>query len=218
MTTLFRLDASIRTDGSTTRLLAGRAESAAAATSGVTATTRREIGIRPLESTAWANALAAASLPAESWDAGQRDAHALATTLADELEQADGYVFAAPLYNWGVSQHVKTWVDLVVTDPRFHPRTTTIAGRPAVLVVARGGDYRESSPQSEWDHATSWMRRIFGDVWGLDLRVVDVHLTLAPVRPYMEHLREDAARDLERALAAASAAGSELGRSLRAAA
>ena len=36
---------------------------------------------------------------------------ALAATLTDELAAADALLFAVPLYNFGVSQHFKTWVD-----------------------------------------------------------------------------------------------------------
>jgi len=39
--------------------------------------------------------------------------------LTDELIAADALLFAVPLYNFGVSQHFKTWVDMVVTDWRM---------------------------------------------------------------------------------------------------
>ena len=44
------------------------------------------------------------------------DDAALAATLTDELVSADALLFAVPLYNFGVSQHFKTYVDLVITD------------------------------------------------------------------------------------------------------
>jgi FMN-dependent NADH-azoreductase len=174
------------------------------------AVTRRDVGRHPVDATAWAASSAAGATPPESWTPEQRAGSEVASGLATELEQADAFLFAAPLYNWGVSQHLKTWVDVVVTEPRFLPRTTTIAGRPAVLVIARGGDYRDDSPRSDWDHATSWMRRIFVDVWGLDLRIVSVDLTLAPARDHLAHLRGDAAAELERAEADADEAGAAL--------
>ena len=39
---------------------------------------------------------------------------ALAGTLADELRNAEAAILALPLYNYGISQHVKTWIDLAV--------------------------------------------------------------------------------------------------------
>jgi FMN-dependent NADH-azoreductase len=217
MTTLFRLDSSIRVDGSATRALADRVEHALTAAQPAEVI-RRDVGTRPVSAEAWSASASAGAAPEDRWTDEQRSGRALAAALGDELARSDAFVFAAPLYNWGVSQHLKTWADLVITDPRFAPRTTTVAGRPAVLVVARGGDYREESPQAEWDHATGWMRRVLQDVWGLDLRLVEVHLTLAPHRPYLAHLRADAESDRARALLDADAAGAELVRALGAAA
>jgi len=67
--------------------------------------------------------------PPESLTEEQQAALALASTLADELIAADALLFAVPLYNFGVSQHFKTWVDMVITDPRM------AAGAEPVLVV-----------------------------------------------------------------------------------
>ena len=46
-----------------------------------------------------------------------RVASVLAATVTDELINADALLFAVPLFNFGVSQHFKTWVDLVISDP-----------------------------------------------------------------------------------------------------
>ncbi len=93
-----------------------------------------------------------------------------------------------PLYNFGVSQHFKTWVDMVVTDPRMAAGTQPIlAGKPAVLVTVRGGNYRAGTPREGWDHATGWMRRILADVWNLDLRVLRHPLDLGRPRSHLKH-------------------------------
>ncbi|MEU0840828.1 NAD(P)H-dependent oxidoreductase [Streptomyces sp. NPDC005962] len=142
----------------------------------------------------------------------QREALALAASLTDELAGADALLFAVPLYNWGVSQHFKTWADLVVTDPRMSPKAVPVTeGKPAVLVTVRGGGYGPGTPREGWDHATAWMRRILADVWRLDLRVVETELTLADTNPEMAQLKElamklradaeDAARSCGQALA-----------------
>ena len=116
--------------------------------------------------------------------------YAVAAELADEVASADALIFAVPLYNFGVSQHFKTWYDVVSTDPRLGPGTTSLAGRPAFLVTARGGGYGAGTPREGWDHATGWMRRVLEDVWGLDLDVIETELTLAEVTPQMADLRE----------------------------
>ena len=98
----------------------------------------------------------------------------------------------------GVSQHFKAWTDLVQTDARFMAgQPSAIAGRPAVLIVTRGGGYAPGTPREGWDHATGWYRRILGDVMGLDLHVSEVELTLAEINPAMESLRPLAAESLK---------------------
>jgi len=116
--------------------------------------------------------------------------------LTDELIAADALLFAVPLYNFGVSQHFKTWVDLIVTDPRMAAGTQPIlAGKPAVLVTVRGGNYRPGTPREGWDRATGWMRRILADVWNLDLKVVETEFTLVGVNPALDQFK-DLAREL----------------------
>ena len=43
----------------------------------------------------------------------------------------DAYVFALPLYNWGVSQHVKTWIDLAVAGGENGERLQSIQNEEA---------------------------------------------------------------------------------------
>jgi FMN-dependent NADH-azoreductase len=189
--TLLRLDASIRTEGSHSRQIADIVQQEWRNAHPSDPIINREIGIDPLPSSAWATAVFARYTPEEDRSPEQREAIALATTLTDELAAADAMLFAVPLYNFGVSQHFKTWVDLVVTDPRMAAGTDTIiAGRPAVLATVHGGAYGAGTPREGWDHATSWMRRILQDVWNLDLRVVESEFTLVGVNPALDEFKD----------------------------
>ena len=191
---LFRLDASIRSVGSTSRAIADIVEESWRDDNAESTVTRRSIGIEPIPATAWADSVTANRGAIESMTARQKDAVALAATLADELLDADALLFAVPLYNFGVSQHLKTWVDLVITDPRLASSAgQPLKGRPAVLVVVRGGAYGPGTPREGWDHASGWMRRILEDVWGLDLRVVESEFTLVGVNPALDQFKELAA-------------------------
>src|SRR5205085_950766 len=124
---------------------------------------------------------------------------------------ADAYIFSVPLYNYGVSQHVKAWIDLLMTEPRFSIHAPSpVSKRPAYLIVARGGAYGPGMPKEGWDHATPWLRRIFEDTWGLDLQLIEVELTLAAVNPGMASLKDLAAANLRQAHATARQAGEQL--------
>ena len=188
---LFRLDASIRTEGSHSRQIADIVQQEWRSAHPSDPVINREIGIEPLPSNAWATAVLARYKSEEERSPEQREAVALAATLTDELAAADALLFAVPLYNFGVSQHFKTWVDLVVTDPRMSGGSdSAIARRPAVLASVHGGAYGAGTPREGWDHATGWMRRILEDVWKLDLRVVESEFTLVGVNPALDEFKE----------------------------
>jgi FMN-dependent NADH-azoreductase len=190
----YRLDASIRSEGSVSRAVADVVEASWREGEPDVHVTRRHVGLEPLPSDAWALAVSASGVEASARNAEQRSAVALAATLVDEIVDAQALLFAVPLYNFGVSQHFKTWVDLVLTDPRMAGGAQPLRGKPAVLVVVRGGAYGQGTPREGWDHASGWNRRILEDVWGLDLRVVETEFTLAGVNPALDQFIDLAAQ------------------------
>lgn len=193
---LFRLDASIRIDGSHSRTIADIVEAEWRDANPDAEVTRRHIGTEPLPADAWGTAAFAGYTPVEHRSPEQKAAQAIAAELVDELVAADALLFAVPLYNFGVSQHFKTYVDLVITDARMAAGSEPmLAAKPAVLAVVRGGGYGAGTPREGWDHATPWMRRILQDVWKLDLQVVETEFTLLDVNPAMEPLRDLAERE-----------------------
>jgi FMN-dependent NADH-azoreductase len=209
---LFRLDASIRVAGSASRELADTVETEWRAQNPGAPVTRRHVGTEPVPAGAWAAAVVGSRLPAQQRTPEQAEAVALAGLLADELIEAEALLFAVPLYNFGVSQHFKAWVDLVITDPRFSGGAEPpLAGRPAVLVTVHGGNYSAGTPREGWDHATGWIRRILEDVWRLDLRVVEREFTLVGVNPALDAFGELAAELKAGAERAAREHGRRLG-------
>jgi FMN-dependent NADH-azoreductase len=219
MKTIFRLDASIRKDGSVTRAIADTLQSALLAELPGSTVVHREIGLTPLPSTAWGISAFAGYTPEDQRTDEQIEAKALAAELADELLAADAYIFAIPLYNFGVSQHAKTWADILLTDPRFAPGgQKLLAGRPAYLVVAKGGGYGAGTPRHGWDHATGWMMRILADVLGLNVELIESELTLADVTPAMAGQSDLAAQNLQNAHGAATQHGKHLATKLSTAA
>ena len=205
---LFRLDNSLRTEGSVSRELADTAEAAWLAEHPGGEVVRRDLGTEPRLASSWVDAVA-----------GTPGAVTLAAQLADELLDADAVLVSLPLYNFSVPAPFKTWIDLLFTDPRFAPGAAQpLAGRQGILAVARGGGYAPGTPREGWDHATPWVQRILGDVFGLDVHLVEAELTMAPFVPAMESLREIAAQSRRDAHAAADTHGRALARSAQSAA
>ncbi|UFU06404.1 FMN-dependent NADH-azoreductase [Ruania halotolerans] len=198
---LFRLDASIMPAMSASRSLADLVESEWSTAHPDSVVTRRDLAQDPVPANVWSDVVTSGHLAPGERTGEQAAAHAFATTLADELIDAEALLFAVPLYNYGVSQHVKTWFDVAYTDPRIDPTGTALRGKPATLVTVLGGNYAAGSPKEGWDHSTGWLRRILEDVWGLDLRVVQRPFTLVGVNPALDafadvanELKEDAER------------------------
>jgi FMN-dependent NADH-azoreductase len=206
---LFRLDASILSGTSTSAELADLLEAEYRAGRPGGPVVRRNLGTDPLPAEAWPQATVAGFTPEGDRTTAQRDALALAAQLAGELTSADAVLLAVPLYNFGVSQHFKTWMDLVIAgvSPNIDGM---LKGKPTVLITVRGGGYGPGTPREGWDHSTPYLRRILGDWWQADLTVIERELTLAATTPGMEGLQDLAAQRHTEALAAARHTGRTL--------
>jgi FMN-dependent NADH-azoreductase len=209
--TLFRLDASINPAQSASRAMADMVEAEWHQAHPGDPVIRRHVGTDPLPADAWANAVTGARTPEADRSERQRAGVALAARLAGELAGADAVLLAVPLYNFGVSQHIKTWIDLVIAAPRDSSGAEPLlAGKPTVLVTVRGGAYGAGTPRDGWDHSTGYLRRILADVWGAELTVVEREFTLVGVNPALDQFTELAAQLKDAAHAAAREAGRAL--------
>ncbi|MFD0898951.1 FMN-dependent NADH-azoreductase [Actinomadura sediminis] len=198
---LFRLDASITPGASASAELADIAEAQWTAANPGTTVTRRHLGTDALPADAWTLAVTAGFTPAEERTPAQVEALALGATLAAELRDADAAILAVPLYNYGVSQHFKTWVDLAIAGAS--PTDPLLQGTPTALVTTLGGGYGPGAPREGWDHSTPYLRRVLADIWQADLTVIKRELTLADTTPGMEGLRDIAREHHSAAVATA---------------
>jgi len=200
--TLLRIDASIQGPNSASSALADLVVTEYSMARPEARVVTRHLGAEPLPSDAWATAVGASWTLEADRTVEQASALALAATVADELRHADAAVLALPLYNWGVSQHVKTWIDLAIAGAPHGARL--LDGKPVVLLTTRGGAYGPGTPKEGWDHNLDYLRRIIADVWGADLTIIERELTLVGVNPALDDFAETAA--LMRKLAEESAA------------
>jgi len=188
--TVLRIDASIQGPRSASSELADLVEAEWVAAQPQATIVRRHLGADPLPADAWTQALGAAATPEEQRTPSQRQALALAADLADELRTADAAILALPLYNYGVSQHVKTWIDVVMAGG--DPSERLLDGKPTIVVTTRGGAYGPGTPREGWDHNTAYLRRVVADIWGADLTLVEREFTLVGVNPALDDFAEAA--------------------------
>ena len=211
---LFRLDASINPEGSASHAIGDIVEGEWRSAHPGGTVRRRDLGSEPLPADAWHAAVRAARTPEDARTERERESLTLALELAAELRSADAVLATVPLYNFGVAQHVKVWIDLAIAGAEAATEPL-LEGKPAVLAVVRGGAYGPGTPRDGWDHSTGYLRRIFADVWGADLTLVEREFTLVGVNPALDEFKDlaaqmkdeahSAARDAGRALAAARA-------------
>jgi FMN-dependent NADH-azoreductase len=202
---VLRIDSSIQGPASASSELADLAEAAWTGERPDTTFTRRHLGADPLPADVWATAATAGYIPAEHRSEAHNSALALAGALADELRAADAAILALPLYNYGVSQHVKSWIDLVIAGGS--PSERFLDGKPVILLTTRGGSYAPGTPREGWDHNVSYLTRILADLWGADLTVIEREFTLVGVNPALDQFTEAAALMKKAAHEAAAAAG-----------
>lgn len=208
--TLLRIDASIQGPHSASSALADLVLAQFTNARPDEPVVTRHLGQHPLPADAWAAAVAARFTPPQQHTPAQRAALALASTLVEELRRADTVLLAFPLYNFGVSQHVKTWIDLAIAGAPSGTRL--LQGKPVVLVTSRGGAYGPGTPREGWDHNTAYLRSILADVWGAELTLVEREFTLVGVNPALDEFTELAQLMKKTAEEAAVDAGMALAR------
>jgi FMN-dependent NADH-azoreductase len=206
--TLLRIDGSILGPSSASSELADIALAEFVAVRPDVPVVSRHLAADPIPSDAWQTAVGASWTPEADRSEAQNAAVALAATIAGELRDADVAVLALPLYNWGVSQHSKTWIDLAIAGSEQGERL--LDGKPVVLITTRGGSYAPGTPKEGWDHNVEYLRRILVDVWGADLTLVEREFTLVGVNPALDEFTEAAALIKKEAHEAALTAGQGL--------
>lgn len=170
MTKVLRIDASMRTAGSTTRRLTDQAIEKLAARGAIDVTTRDlAAGIEIIDE-AWIGANF--TDPAERGDA-QKAQLALSDELVAELKAADVIVIGAPVYNFGVPAALKAWIDMICRARETFMYTETgpvglLEGKRAIVVIASGG----TEMDSPIDFTTPYLRHLLGFVGITDVTFI----------------------------------------------
>jgi FMN-dependent NADH-azoreductase len=168
---VLRVDASARVEGSVTRQLADRLVEGLAARVAGLAVTRRDLaqGL-PFVDADW---VTANFTDPDARSAAQRDKLAGSDTLVGEVMDADVWVIAAPIYNFGVPASLKAWVDQVARA-RLTFRYTEqgpqglLANKKVYILTATGG----TEVGSSIDFATPWLKFVLGFLGITDVEVI----------------------------------------------
>lgn len=167
-TTILRIDASARTEGSITRDLTDQVVARLSPGHVVT----RDLARNPVPQLD-AEWVGANFTPKDARTPAQADALSLSDALVAEIAAADTLVIGVPIYNFGVPAALKAWVDHVARAGVTFQYSETgpkglMTGKRAVLVAASGG----TAAGSDIDFATGYMRHVLGFIGITDVVMV----------------------------------------------
>ncbi|MCX7803714.1 MAG: NAD(P)H-dependent oxidoreductase [Planctomycetota bacterium] len=98
---------------------------------------------------------------------------------------ADAYVFAVPMWNFGIPYRLKQYLDVIIQPGltfSFSPSEGykgLVTGKPALAVYARGGSYGPGSGMEAYDFQRKYLEAALGFIGFTDIRSIEVEPTLA---------------------------------------
>ena len=172
--TVLHIDASARTQGSTSRDLSAKIVARLNADTVI----RRDLtSPLPQLTEDWINAN---FTPADDRDAVQRDLLSLSDQLVEEVAAADTLVIGVPIYNFAVPASLKAWIDLMARVGKTFVYTESgpkglFEGKRAIIAVASGG----TQVGSDIDFATGYLRHMLGFFGITDVQFVAADALMA---------------------------------------
>ena len=101
-----------------------------------------------------------------------------------EFTKADKYVFAVPMWNFGIPYRLKQYFDILMQPGytfSFTPEEGykgLVTDKPAYVVYARGGEYAEGTATKTFDYQKTYMEMILGFIGFTDIKSTVVEPTL----------------------------------------
>lgn len=164
---LLHIDSSILGDNSVTRQLSAAVVARFEALHPGLEIVRHDLGADPLPH------LSGAHL------GGQAPAEELARSAAalDAFLAADIVVVGAPMYNFGISSQLKSWIDrIVIAGKTFRYGADgpegLAGGKTVVIASGRGGLYGPGTPFASADHQETHLRALFGFIGLPEIEIV----------------------------------------------
>ncbi|SEG43925.1 FMN-dependent NADH-azoreductase [Bryocella elongata] len=102
---------------------------------------------------------------------------ALGQTLLDELFAAEVVVIGVPMYNFGISSQLKSWIDYLAVPGKTFSYSAEgpkglAGGRRVILVSTRGGQYGPGSPYEIADFQEKYVKFVFGFLGITEVEVI----------------------------------------------
>lgn len=113
-------------------------------------------------------------------------AWAKVVNFIDRFKAADKYVFSTGMWNFSIPYKLKQFFDIIVQPGltfSYDPEkgySGLVTGKPAQLILARGGDYPAGSPMEKMDFQKSYMETILKFIGFTQVKTILVEGSLSP--------------------------------------
>ncbi|ACM03824.1 FMN-dependent NADH-azoreductase [Cereibacter sphaeroides] len=171
MTTILRIDSSIKGEAAVSRRLTQRILDRLLEAHPDATVVSRDLaqGIRQIDGS-WLGSVFTAP---EQRTADQQEIARTADAVMAEVKEADILVIALPVYNFGAPAQLKSWVDHIARRGESFVYTETgpvglLTGKRAIVAFTSDG----TPLGSELDHASGWLRQVLGFVGITDVDFV----------------------------------------------
>lgn len=173
---ILRIDSSPRKEGSVSRQLADTLQKQLEE-NGHSVTGHRDVYYDELITLGDENRYNGYFTPVENQTEAQKEAIEASNILATEFAEADGYIIAAPMYNFSVSAGLKNYIDLIArAGITFNYLPTGPVGllenKKAYVVLTTGG----TPAGSEVDILTPYLKTFLGFLGITDVTFVNADL------------------------------------------
>lgn len=114
----------------------------------------------------------------------EADAWGAVVDLIERLKAADKLVISSPMWNFSIPYRLKRFLDVVVQPAHtfsFSPEEGykgLLGGRPAMLILARGGQYEPGSQAAAMDFQKPYLEFILRFIGFEDIRSITLEPTL----------------------------------------
>jgi len=104
--------------------------------------------------------------------------------VIEQFASADKYVFAVPMWNFGIPYRLKHYIDVLVQPGYTFSYSEEVGyqglvvGKPALVVYARGGEYPAGTEAEAFDMQSKYFSLVLGFMGFTDVRSVIVEPTL----------------------------------------
>ncbi len=97
----------------------------------------------------------------------------ISNDLVAELQAADRIVIGTPMYNFAIPAVLKAYIDHIVrVGVTVVDNVGQLTGKKATIFLASGGDFSPGSPIEGYNHASGYLRQVFGFLGVTDLDIV----------------------------------------------